>query len=60
MFNKRAYVRMCFSELSKVLIYEFHYDYNKNKSENDSRVLFTETFNFSNYLTKSKYYDHSM
>ena len=25
-FNKRSYVRMCILELSKVLMYEFHYD----------------------------------
>ena len=24
--NKRSYVRMCILELSKVLMYEFHYD----------------------------------
>ena len=60
MFNKRAYIRMCFLELSKVLIYKFYYSYNKNKYGNDSRLLFTETFNFSNYSTKSKYYDDSM
>ena len=26
-FNKPAYIRMCILELSKVLTYEFHYDY---------------------------------
>ena len=61
-------------------MYEFHYDYIKNKYDNDSK-LFTDTdslFNeiktedayedfssdkemldFSNYSTKSKYYDDS-
>ena len=29
--NKLAYIGMCILELSKVLIYEFHYDYIKNK-----------------------------
>ena len=28
--NKPAYVGMCTLELSKVLMYEFHYDYIKN------------------------------
>ena len=62
-------------------MYKFHYDYIKNKYDNKSRLLFTDTkslmyeiktedvcedfsndkkmFNFSNYLTKSKYYDNS-
>ena len=34
---------MCILELSKVLMYEFHYDYIKNKCGNDSRLLFTDT-----------------
>ena len=60
-------------------MYEFHYDYFKNKYDNKSKLLFTvtdslmyeiktedvyenfssdkEMFDFSNYLTKSKYYD---
>ena len=79
--NKPAYIGMCILELSKVLMYEFHYDYIKNKYGNNSRLLFTDTdslmyeiktedvykdfsndkemFDFSNYSTKSKYYDNS-
>ena len=67
-------------ELSKVLMYEFHYEYIKNKYGNNSRLLFTDTdslmyeiktedayedfnndekiFEFSNYSSKSKYYDN--
>ena len=41
--NKPAYIRMCILELSIVLIYEFHYDYVKNKYGNSSRLLFTDT-----------------
>ena len=70
---------MCILELSKVLIYEFQYDYIKNKYDNNSRLLFTDTDSlmyeiktedvyedfsnnkdFSNYSTKSKYYDNSI
>ena len=72
---------MCILELSKILMYEFHYDYIKNKYDNNSRLLFTDTdrlmyqikfedgyedfsndkemLDFSNYWTKSKYYDDS-
>ena len=28
--NKPAYFRMCILDLSKILMYEFHYDYIKN------------------------------
>ena len=41
--NKPAYIGMCILELSKVLMYEFHYDYIKNKYGNNSRLLFTDT-----------------
>ena len=79
--NKTACIGMCILEFSKVLMYEFHYDYIKNKYGNNSRLLFTDTdslmdeiktedvykdfsndkeiFDFSDYSTKSKYYDNS-
>ena len=41
--NKTAYVGMCKLDLSKVLMYEFHYDYIKNKHGNKSRLLFIDT-----------------
>ena len=41
--SKPAYIRMCILELSKVLTYEFHHDYVKNKYGNKSRLLFTDT-----------------
>ena len=40
--NKPAYIGMCILELSKVLMYQFHYDYIKNKYGNNLRLLFTE------------------
>ena len=43
MLNKSPYVGMCILKLSIVLMYEFHYDYIKNKFGNDSRLLFTYT-----------------
>ena len=41
--NRAAYIGMCILELSKVLMYEFHYDYIKNKYGNNSRLLLTDT-----------------
>ena len=32
-------------ELSKVLMYEFHYDFIKNKYNNKSKLLLTDTDN---------------
>ena len=37
--NKPAYIGMCILELCKVLMYEFHYDYIKNKFGNKARLL---------------------
>ena len=34
---------MCILDLGKVLMYEFHHDYTKNKYGNSSRSLFTGT-----------------
>ena len=42
-FNKRAYFERCKVDLSKVLMYEFHYDYIKMKYGNKLRLLFTAT-----------------
>ena len=41
--NKPAYVGMCKFDLSKVLIYEFHYNYIKTKYGHNSRLLFYDT-----------------
>ena len=34
---------MCILELSKVSMYNFHYDHIKNKYDNKSKLLFTYT-----------------
>ena len=41
--NKPAYIGMCILELSKSLMYEFNYNYIKNKYGNNSRLLLTDT-----------------
>ena len=45
--NKPANIPMWVLNLSKVLMYKFHYDYIKNKYGNDSRLLFTDTDSFN-------------
>ena len=41
--NKPSYTGMCILGLSKVLMYEFHYDYIRNKYDNKSKLLLTDT-----------------
>ena len=41
--NRLAYMGMCILDLSKMLMYDFHYNYIKKKYNNRARRLFTDT-----------------
>ena len=41
--NKPSDIGICIQELSKVLMYEFHYDHIKNEYDNKSKLLFADT-----------------
>ena len=41
--NKPAYIGMCILELNKVWMYEFYYEYIKNKYDSKSKRFFTGT-----------------
>ena len=55
--NKLGYNGMCISELSKLLLYEFLYDYIKSKYGDKSRLLFTDTKSLMHEIKTENIYE---
>ena len=54
--NKPVYLGMCILDLSKVIMFDFHYKYIKPKYENKAKLLFTDTDSFLYEIQTEDFY----
>ena len=54
--NKPVYLGMCILELSKTLMFDFHYNYIKQKYGDNAKLLFTDTDSFLYEIKTDDFY----